>query len=65
MSDRQLQSGAKYLYDVSKVTLAVSVIGNIASKERFELWLVVWGILVSLMIYMAAFLVEGTMKEGK
>lgn len=65
MNDRQRQSAAKYLYDVSKVTLAVSVIGNIASKERFELWLVGWGLLSSLMTYVAACLVEGTIKEER
>lgn len=61
MNDRQRQSAAKYLYDVSKITLTVSVIGNIASKERFELWIVGWGLVGTLLTYVAAYLIEGTL----
>jgi len=63
MKNRQRESAAKYLYDVSKITLTVSVIGNIASKERFELWIVCWGFLAALLTYLAAYLVEGTVRK--
>ena len=63
MKRRQLESIAKYLYDVSKVTLAVTVIGNIASKERFELWVVWWGLLCAALTFLAAQIIENTIEE--
>ncbi len=63
MKRRQLESIAKYLYDVSKVTLAVTVIGNIASKEHFELWVVCWGLLGAAVTFLAAQSIENTIEE--
>lgn len=63
MNQRQRESIAKYLYDISKVTLAVAVIGNIASKERFDVWLLGWGLFAAVMTFLGASLIESTLKE--
>ncbi|MBI3333552.1 MAG: hypothetical protein HYZ93_05630 [Candidatus Omnitrophica bacterium] len=63
MKRRQRESIAKYLYDVSKITLTVTVLGNIASKERFQLLVLIWGFLAAFTIFLAAYLIEGTITE--
>ena len=62
MNRRQRGSIAKYLYDVSKVTLAVTVIGNIATG-RFEGWLLGWGFLCAFTTFLAAYLLEENLEE--
>ncbi len=63
MKRRHSESIAKYLYDVSKVTLTVIVLGNIASRERFEFWVVIWGLMGAFATFVAAFAIEDMVEE--
>lgn len=61
---RQRDSIAKYLYDMSKVVLTFSVVANLASGERFDVWLLGVGLLSGLAILAGAYLMDG-LAEGR
>lgn len=62
MTKKQRESTAKYLYDVSKGTALLAVIGNIV-QGKWELLVILLGIITSIIFYIGAYLLEGVNNE--
>lgn len=58
MTKKQRESTAKYLYDVSKGTALLAVIGNIV-QGKWELPVILLGIVTSIIFYVGAYILEG------
>lgn len=65
MMVRQRDSIAKYLYDLSKIVLTFAVIANLASGNRFEVWLLEWGLFSGVAIFVGAYLMDGLVEGDK
>ncbi|MEW6095855.1 MAG: DUF6722 family protein [bacterium] len=57
MNNKQRESTAKYIYDVSKIIFATVVIGQFVQKD-IHLGLLISGIMATIITYLVAFLVE-------
>ncbi len=57
MNQRQRENTAKYLYDLSKGSALIAVVGNIVSEKRNFTGLII-GLVGSLVLYLWAFYVD-------
>jgi len=47
MNKEQTKNLAKYSYDISKITLATSVLGQIIHPDGFKAWVVIIGLIIT------------------
>lgn len=58
MNKKQKENTAKYLYDISKGTVLLAVIGNIV-QGKWELPVIFLGVATSIVFYIGAYILEG------
>ncbi len=55
ITEKQKDNVAKFLYDVTKITLATLVLSPFTNKEPMEIWVLIVGILVTFISFVLAF----------
>ena len=58
MTKKQRESTAKYLYDISKGTALLAVVGNVI-QGKWEIPSIFLGIATSILFFIGAYLLEG------
>jgi len=51
LNNKQMESVAKYSYDLSKIVFTFSVVSEIIAGEKFKPWIFISGILVTLIFF--------------
>ncbi len=64
MNDAQRKSGAKFLYDVAKIILAVAVISNLFSKETMNIVRLISGLAAASSTFYFAYRIERGVKNA-
>lgn len=58
MTKRQRENIAKYLYDISKIIFTLAVLGNLLTKEKFDILAFLFGIIFSASTFISAFILD-------
>jgi len=58
-TEKQKDNAAKFFYDVAKIDFAAMVIAQIANPLGFKLWVVILGIMATILPFMVAFILDG------
>lgn len=58
MIKRQRENTAKYLYDISKGVVLLSVVGNLI-KEEWDIPVIIIGLAVTFMFFLWAYIIDG------
>lgn len=59
MIQRQRESIAKHLYDLSKILLAATVVGNLVARDRFDMVSFFLGAVIALVFFWWAVSLDG------
>jgi uncharacterized membrane protein (DUF106 family) len=62
MTQEQQENLAKYLYDISKIIFATVVLGPLLQPVSFKVWIIISGSIVTLMVLLLAYLLDGWRK---
>lgn len=63
MTKEQQQNLAKYLYDISKIIFATIVLGPLIQPVSFKIWIIMSGIIATIIILLFAYLLDGWRKQ--
>ncbi len=63
MTQRQRENTAKYLYDLSKILFAASVVGNVIAWKQFNVLIFLLGAVISSWFFWWAFSLDGMRNE--
>mgnify|MGYP001562886689 FL=1 len=58
-TEKQKDNLAKFSYDIAKIILAITVVGPIAKPETFHFWLLLGGLVVSVLFFIFAYQLDG------
>lgn len=60
MIQHQRENIAKYLYDLSKIVFATTVVGNVIDRGHFDVVILIFGTVVSWMFLEWGYALDGT-----
>ncbi|MCH8317577.1 MAG: hypothetical protein IIA88_03635 [Bacteroidetes bacterium] len=63
MNKEQTKNLAKYSYDISKITLATSVFGQIIHPDGFKAWVVIIGLIITIIFLIFGYLLDSKIKS--